>query len=216
MINVLIVDDHVLVRTCIKALLSQSTQVKVLGEAGTGEEALRLVRETKPHVILMDLMMPGLSSIEVISRLLRVYPDIKVVVLTSSNNTAFPSRLLELGVKGYLTKNSNGDELIEAVIKVHRGERYITPEVAQNIAISNIDPLSASHFHDLSNREFQIMMMIINGYKVDYISDKLCLSPKTISSHRYAILTKLNVKNDVELTHLAIKQGLIDVAAPVE
>lgn len=216
MINVLIVDDHVLVRTCIKAHLSQATDVRVVAEAGNGEEALKLVRETKPHIVLMDLMMPGISSVEVINRLVRIYPDIRVIVLTATNNSAFPKRLLDLGVRGYLTKQSTADELIEAVHKVYKGERYITPLVAQSLALSNIETETSTPLSTLSNREFQIMMMIVSGYKVDYISDKLCLSPKTISSHRYAIFGKLDVKNDVELTHLAIRQQLIDITAPQE
>ena len=214
MINVLIVDDHVLVRTCIKAHLSQSKEICVIAEASSGEEALKLARETKPNIVLMDLMMPGISSIEVINRLVRIYPDMKVIVLTGSSSNAFSGRLLDLGVRGYLTKESTADELVDAIIRVYKGERYIIPAIAQNLAMSNIDPRSASIFKELSNREFQIMMMIVNGYKVDYISDKLCLSPKTISSHRYAIFTKLNIKNDVELTHLAVKYSLLDIAAP--
>ena len=214
MINVLLVDDHVLVRTCIRKLLTHSTGIKVVGEAGNGEDALRQVRELKPQVIIMDIMMPGISSVEVINRLRRVYPEVKIIILTAVDNNAFPKRLLDLGVLGYLTKDSTADELIEAVKKVFKGERFITQRIAQGMAISNIDPDCASPFNELSNREFQIMMMIVNGYKVDYISDKLCLSPKTISSHRYAIFSKLQVKNDVELTHFAINQGLIDVSPP--
>jgi len=215
-INVLLVDDHVLVRSGVKAMLSGISGIKVIGEAGNGEEALRLVRETKPNVVITDIMMPGLSSVEVINRLRRVYPEIRIIILTALDNNAFPKRLLDLGAMGYLTKDSTNEELIDAVRKVYRGERYITQKIAQGIAISNIDPKSASPFNELSNREFQIMMMIINGYKVDYISDKLCLSPKTISSHRYAIFSKLGVKNDVELTHMAIEHGILDVSAPPE
>ncbi len=213
-IKVLIVDDDVLVRTCIRAHLNLAPEITVVGEAGQGDEALKLARETKPHVVLMDLMMPGISSIEVISRLIRIYSDLKVVVLTGMNNKVFPKRLLDIGVRGYLTKQSSADELIAAVLKVYNGARYITAVVAQDIAMDNINTADTSLFDELSKREFQIMMMIVNGYKVDYISDKLCLSPKTISSHRYAILTKLGVRNDVALTHLAINQGLIDVAPP--
>ncbi len=214
MINVLLVDDHVLVRTCIKSLLAHVPGIRVIGEAGNGEEAMRLVREEKPSVIIMDIMMPGISSVEVINRLRRIYPEIKIVILTAVDNQAFPKRLLDLGASGYLTKDSTSDELIEAIKKVARGGRHITNRIAQGMAISKIDPDVASPFNQLSNREFQIMMMIINGYKVDYISDKLCLSPKTISSHRYAIFSKLDVKNDVELTHFAIKHGIIDISAP--
>ena len=214
-IKIVIVDDLVLVRDCIRALVELASGIEVVGEADNGEDAIQVIRDTNPDQVILDIMMPGLSSIEVTNRIKRSFPKVKIIILTAVTNNAFPQRLLDIGAAGYLTKGTAWEELIQAIRTVQNSdETYITPTIAQNLALKNIAPESSSSIDKLSDREFQIMMMIINGHKVEYIADKLCLSPKTINSHRYRIFAKLDVQNDVELTHFAIKQGIIEVSPP--
>lgn len=210
MINVLIVDDHDLVRLGIQKLLSTVSDIKVVGEAESGEIAVRLVRELKPDVVLMDLKMPGIGGLEATHKLLRVNPGIKVIVVTSCDEEPFPYRLVRAGAAGYVTKNANIEELVGAIRKVYAGQAYITPEIAQKMALRQVSDAAKSPFAELSERELQVMWMITHGNRVQEIASKLCLSPKTVNTYRYRLFEKLNVKNDVELTHLALRYGMLD------
>ncbi|MCS5711655.1 UvrY/SirA/GacA family response regulator transcription factor [Candidatus Berkiella aquae] len=210
MITVLIVDDHELVRAGIRSLLSSVSGLKVIGEASTGEEAIKLAREKHPNVVLMDVRMPGIGGLEATRKLLRTDPDLKVIALTVCGEEPFPSKLLQAGAAGYLTKGSGLDEMVQAIHSVHHGKRYISPEVAQQLALKHLSDEKASPFETLSERELQVMLMITSGQKVQEISDKLCLSPKTVNSYRYRLFEKLGVNSDVELTHLAIRHGILD------
>lgn len=210
LITVLIVDDHELVRAGIRSLLSTVNGLKVIGEAATGEEAVKLAREKHPHVVLMDVRMPGIGGLEATRKLLRTDPDLKIIALTVCGEEPFPSKLLQAGAAGYLTKGSGLDEMVQAIHSVHHGKRYISPEVAQQLALKHLSDEKASPFETLSERELQVMLMITGGQKVQEISDKLCLSPKTVNSYRYRLFEKLGVNSDVELTHLAIRHGILD------
>lgn len=210
MITLLIVDDHELVRAGIKSLLSDVNGIKVIGEASDGDEAIKIAREKRPDVVLMDVRMPGIGGLEATSRLLRVNPDIKVIALTALGEEPFPSKLLQAGAAGYLTKGSSLEEMVQAIHSVYHGKRYISPEVAQQLALKSLSEEKASPFDALSDREMQVMMMITSGQKVQEISDQLFLSPKTVNSYRYRLFEKLGVHSDVELTHLAIRHGIVD------
>lgn len=210
MITVLIVDDHELVRAGIRSLLSTVNGIKVIGEASTGEEAIKLAREKHPNVVLMDVRMPGIGGLEATRKLLRTDPDLKVIALTVCGEEPFPSKLLQAGAAGYLTKGSGLDEMVQAIHSVFHGKRYISPEVAQQLALKHLSDEKATPFETLSERELQVMLMITSGQKVQEISDKLCLSPKTVNSYRYRLFEKLGVNSDVELTHLAIRHGILD------
>ena len=210
MINVLIVDDHDLVRTGIRKILSEITGIKVVGEAATGEDAVKLVRENNPHVVLMDVKMPGIGGFEATRKLIRMDPDIKILVLTTVSNDLYPARLLQVGASGYLTKGSNKDEMVQAIRAVYAGQRYLSPNIASQLALRHVSDKDESPFSALSERELQVLLMITKGTKVQDIADKLCLSPKTVNSYRYRIFEKLDVQNDVELTLLCIRQGLIE------
>ncbi len=210
MITVLIVDDHELVRAGIRSLLSTVNGIKVIGEASTGEEAIKMAREKHPNVVLMDVRMPGIGGLEATRKLLRTDPDLKVIALTVCGEEPFPSKLLQAGAAGYLTKGSGLDEMVQAIHSVFHGKRYISPEVAQQLALKHLSDEKATPFETLSERELQVMLMITSGQKVQEISDKLCLSPKTVNSYRYRLFEKLSVNSDVELTHLAIRHGILD------
>jgi len=209
-INVLLADDHDLVRTGIKKILNEVSGIKVIAEARSGEEAVKLSRKLNPQVVLMDVKMPGIGGFEATRKLLRMDPDIKVLVLTTCNNDLYPARLLQIGAAGYITKGSSQEEMVQAIRAVHSGQRYISPEIASRLAFRHVTDKEDSPFDALSERELQVMLMITKAMKVQDIADKLCLSPKTVNSYRYRIFEKLGVKNDVQLTLLAIRYGLVE------
>ena len=210
MIKVLVVDDHDLVRMGITRKLADVAGIKVVGEASSGEDALKLARELLPQVVLMDVKMPGIGGLEATRKLLRVHPDMRVLAVTVCDEEPFPSRLLKAGAAGYLTKGAALEEMIKAIRLVASGQRYISPEIAQQLALKSFGgEENASPFDALSEREMQIAMMIVSCQKVQEISDKLFLSPKTVNSSRYRIFEKLTIDSDVELALLAVRHGLL-------
>ena len=209
MIKILLVDDHALVRTGVRRLLEDVSGFKVVGEAQTGEEAIQLARELSPNIILMDIKMPGIGGLEATRKLLRFDADVKILILTVCCDDLFPSRLLQAGAAGYITKDASTEEMVRAIRIINSGQRYISPEIASQLAIKHLTESADTPFERLSERELQVSIMITSGVKVQSISEKLCLSPKTVNSYRYRIFDKLNIKNDVELTHLAIRHGVL-------
>jgi two-component system invasion response regulator UvrY len=209
MIRVLLVDDHELVRTGVKSILDRAEDIKVVAEAASGEEALRLVAESLPNVVLMDVNMPGIGGIEATRRMLHSHPELAVVALTALDDAPFPSRLNEVGAKGFLTKGCPADEMIQAIHTVFQGQRFISREVALKHTLNEWNGHSENPFEDLSSRETQVLLQILEGRRNQEISDILCLSPKTVSTYRQRILDKLAIRNDVELTRLAYRHGLL-------
>jgi len=211
LIRVLVVDDHDLVRTGISRMLADISGLQVIGQADSGEDAIRKARELKPDVVLMDVKMPGIGGLEATRKLLRSYPDLKVIAVTICEEDPFPTRLLQAGAAGYLTKGAGLEEMVQAIRMVFGGQRYISPQIAQQLALKSFQPqLSESPFDLLSEREIQIALMIANCQKVQSISDKLCLSPKTVNTYRYRIFEKLSITSDVELALLAVRHGMVD------
>ena len=213
MIHVMIVDDHELVRTGIRRLLDDVPGIKVVAEAECGEDAITLVRQHRPNVVLMDVNMPGIGGLETTRKLMQIDPDLKVIVVTVHTDEPFPTRLLEAGAYGYLTKGCAVDEIIKAIKSVFMGKRYVASDVAQQLALSILPGGEQSPFDSLSQRELQVMLMVTQGIKVQDIANKLHLSPKTISTYRYRLFEKLNVNTDVELTHLAMRYSMMDEVA---
>ena len=209
MINVMLVDDHDLVRKGIRRLLDDNNGIKVIAEAPDGEQAIRQIRKQKPDVILMDISMPGIGGLEATRKITRVSPDTKVIAVTIHDDDPFPARLLEAGAAGYITKGCDIDEIIQAIRSVYSGKQYITPGVAQKLALSLVNNRGKSLLEELTQREVQVMLMVVKGESNREISEKLCLSPKTTSTYRGRLFDKLGVDNDVELTRFAIRHGLI-------
>lgn len=210
MIKILLTDDHALVRSGIKRLLEDSKQVQIVGEADSGEDCLKMVQELKPDIILMDVNMPGIGGVEASRRILQRNPDQKIIILTIHSEQTFPKRLLEIGAKGYLTKECNIDEMIIAIKQVNNGGSYIEPKIAQQLALSLLPGNSDNPVDKLSRREFQVMLMISHGLSNIQISEKLCLSPKTVSTYRSRLLEKLGAHNEVDLIKIAVEQGMVE------
>ena len=209
-IRIIVVDDHQLVRIGTRRLLEDMPGLEVVADAGSGEEAVDLVRTFKPDIVLMDIQMPGIGGLEATRRCLRAHPEVKVLVVTIYEDEPYPSQLLGVGAAGYLTKHADVAEMVLAIHKLHAGQRYISAEIAQKLALRPFSEGLGSPFDKLSSREMQITLMVIMGHKVQDISEKLSLSPKTVNSYRYRVFEKLNLKNDVGLTRLAIKYSVID------
>lgn len=212
MINVLVVDDHDLIRAGLARMLKDDPHIKVVGEAASGEEALTAVRNLQPDVVLMDLKMPGIGGLEATRRIKKSHERVRVVVVSAFIDDPFLDRVMDSGASAYVSKNSHISEMIKAIKVVADGQRYVSPDIAQAMALKQSN---GSPFAQLSERELQIAMMIIDCQKVQHISDKLCLSPKTVNTYRYRIFEKLEINSDVELALAAVKHGLLDVDGPV-
>jgi DNA-binding NarL/FixJ family response regulator len=185
--------------------------VEVVGEAENGEDAVKLARRLEPDVVLMDVIMPGIGGLEATRRICQSTPDIKVIVVTSVDDDIYPARLLQAGAAGYVTKGADLDEMVKAIQQVSRGQRYISPDIAQKLALRSFSGESdRSPFDELSERELQITLMVVNCQKVNEIAESLHLSPKTVNTYRYRIFNKLDINSDVELTLLAVRHGLVD------
>ena len=211
MIKILLVDDHHLVRTGIMHLLNDVPGLSVMGESNTGEDAVEFIKDNKPDVILMDLNMPGMGGLEATRKLLHLNPTLKIIILTVYNDDPFPAQLLKAGAHGYVTKDCDAGELVRAIRKVNDGERYISFDVAQKLALTYIPGQeNTSPVELLTDRELQVMMMLAKGCKTQDISDHLCISPKTVSTYRYRLYEKLGVETDVELAHLALRHGILE------
>ena len=210
MINVILADDHDLVRTGLKRLLDDVENIEVVADASNGQEAISLVEIHTPDVVLLDINMPGLNGIETTQKLRRNHPDIKILILSMHSDEIFPQRLLKAGANGYLTKDTKIDEVTHAICEVMDGKNYICSEVAHKLALINMGVSEASPFHSLSERELQVLGLMIKGLKVNDISVKLSLSPKTVSTYRHRLFGKLDVQNDVELAKLAMQHGFLE------
>lgn len=213
MINILIVDDHDLVRYGLRRILEDMVNINVVGEAASGEEAIKLARELNPDVVLMDVLMPGIGGLEATRRIHRFNPDIGVIVVSACDDEVYPTRLLNAGAAGYLTKGADVEEMGQAIRQVNSGRRYISPDIAQKLALKPFtgEP-DTMPFDQLSERELQISMMIVNCHKVNEIAEGLCLSPKTVNTYRYRIFSKLDINSDVELALMAVRFGLVEKA----
>lgn len=210
LITLLLVDDHELVRTGIRRILEDVKDFSVIGEVNTGEDAVKFCRETIPDLVLMDMNMPGIGGLEATKQILRVSPETKVIVLSVHKENPIPAKVMRMGAFGYLTKDAEPQEMIKAIRKVSAGQKYVAPDIAQQIAIGQMNFNDENPFDQLSERELEISIMLTKGAKVPDIATQLNISAKTVNTYRYRMFEKLNVSSDVELTHLAIRHKLIN------
>ena len=209
MIRVLVVDDHDLVRMGISRMLADSADIEVVGEADSGDMAIKMAKQLRPDVILLDVNMPNIGGLEATKRLIQLDMGIKILAVSSMSAQPYPSMLIKAGVNGYITKGTPLDEMIQAVKKIYQGGRYFSQDVAEQLADVLLSDNANSPFDLLSDREKQVAMMVVNCQSPQQIADQLFVSVKTINTYRYRIYEKVNVDSDVKLTHLAIRHGLI-------
>jgi two-component system invasion response regulator UvrY len=210
--KILVVDDHDLVRMGIVRMLADIEGYQVVGDAKSGEEAVTKARTLLPDVVLMDVKMPGMGGLEATKKLLVVNPTLKIIAVTACDDDLYPTRLMQAGAVGYVTKGAEFSEITSAIDKVMRGDLYMSNSIAQQLALKNFSGNNSqeSPFEKLSQRELQTAMLIANGQKVNDIANTFCVSPKTVNSYRYRIFEKLDINSDVELTLLAVKHNLLD------
>ncbi|MEQ1739220.1 MAG: response regulator [Methyloglobulus sp.] len=212
MIRILLVDDHELVRTGIAALLNAADDMVVVGVAQSGEEAVNAVITLSADVVMMDVNMPGIGGVEACRRILRHDPEVKIIAISVQNDGPIPQQLLKLGVMGFVSKGSSVEEMVLAIRKVMMGKRYLCTEVANNMALQGLPGSMESPFAKLSQREAEVVTLILQGKTIPQMAEMLVISDKTVNTYRYRLYEKLQVKNDVELTRLAVKYGHIDAA----
>ena len=212
-IKILLVDNQALVRSGLRRLLDDIDGLAVVGEASSGEDAVDAVSDLEPDVVLMDAQVAGIGGLEAIRRIARRHPAVGIVVITMQIDDPVQPQFLEAGAAGYLTKHCGVEEIADALRVVAHGERYISADIARQMALSMLPGNEHSPFDRLSQREVQVMMMVAQGQDVHDISERLCLSSKTVSTYRYRLFDKLGVENDVELTRLAIRHGIVGIAA---
>jgi len=210
MIKVLIADDHAVVREGVKHILSEMPDVVIAGEAGRGQEVLEKVGKNEYDLILLDIAMPGRDGLEILKDLKLQKPKLPVLILSMFPEEQYALRALKSGASGYLTKDSIPDELIKAIQKIVRGGKYISSSFSEKMLFS-FDSDAEKPLHEtLSDREYQVMRMIASGKTLKEIADELALSVKTVSTYKTRILDKTGMKNNVELTHYAVKHRLVD------
>ncbi len=209
MIKILIADDHSIVREGLKQIVAESPEMVVQGEAVNGQQVLDLVRKNDYGLILLDIAMPGRGGIDTLKQLRIDKPELPVLILSMHPEDQYAVRAIKAGASGYLTKESAPEELIGAIKKVAQGGKYVSIDLAEKL-FENLGKESEKPEHTLlSDREFQVMVMIATGKTVTEVGDELALSVKTISTNRARALKKMGMKNNSEFTYYAIKLGLV-------
>lgn len=207
-VTIILVDDHAVVRAGVRRLLEQETLFEVIGEAESGEKAYKIFGELKPDVMVMDLSMPGMGGLESIRRILMRHERARILVLSMHEDLSFANQALKLGAKGYLIKNTLGDDLVKSIQMVARGEIFLSDEIAKKIAMQSISG-AEDLIDELSAREFEIFRLLAEGLEIDAIAATLNISSKTVSNYQTMIKQKLNINTAVELIRYAIKTGVI-------
>lgn len=209
MIRVFVLDDHALVRTGYRLILGQENDFEIVGEAGSGEEGLPMIRRLKPHVVICDLHLPGISGLDITERIVRGNLGTCVLIVSVQEEGPMPRRLIEAGASGYLGKGCDAQELIRALREVARGRRYLASQVAQRMALSRMCG-DESPFDSLSPRELEVARMLCQGMRMEEIGRRLSLSGKTVATHKYRLYEKLGIKDTVALARLAGQHGVSD------
>jgi len=208
-INVLLVDDHSVVRMGFKMLIENESDMAVICEAESGELGITAYKEHKPSIVIMDITMPGMGGLDAIERIIAFDKKAKILVLSAHEDSVHPKRALSAGALGYLTKRSAAEELIKAIRSVNSGTKYLEPAIAQQMAITQISGEN-NPVEILSDREFEVFMDLAKGKSTNEIADTMCLSPRTVGTHLYNIKQKLNANNSAEIALIAIRCGLLE------
>jgi DNA-binding NarL/FixJ family response regulator len=210
MIKILIADDHAIVREGLKQILSETPDLVVVAEASSGQEVLEKISKNDLDLVVLDIAMPGRGGLDILKEIKTQKPRLPVLMLSMYPEEQYAIRVLKSGASGYLTKESAPSELVMAIRQISQGKKYISPSLAEKLAIDlELSPDKLPH-EILSDREYQVMCMIASGKTLKEIADGLSLSIKTISTYRSRILEKMNMKTNAELTHYAIKSNLVD------
>lgn len=214
MIKVLLVDDHSIVRAGLRRLIEDTGDMEVTAEAPDGYEAIRLALEQRPDVAVVDISLPGLDGLEVISRLLDHYADLPILVLTMHDEEQYVVRTIAAGAMGYITKQSAPEQLVKAIRQLHEGGRFLSQQAAESLALRVARGDGAKSKLDiLSNRELQVLKALALGQTNREIAESYRISIKTVDTYRFRLLKKLELRNNADISRFAIQHGLIDPQA---
>ena len=208
-IKVLLVDDHSVVRMGFKMLIEAESDMEVISEAESGEDGIKVFKELKPDLVVMDITMPGIGGLESIERILAYDKNAKILVLSAHEDSVHPKRVLNAGALGYLTKRSAAEDLIKAIRSVHSGKKFLEADIAQQMAITQLSGEN-NPVEILSDREFEVFMALAKGKSTNEIAETMHLSPRTVGTHLYNIKQKLNANNSAEIALIAIRCGLLE------
>ena len=209
MIKIMIVDDHPIVRSGLKNIISDESDMQIVCEASSGKQVEKLVRENDLDIIILDISLPDISGFEILTRLRNLFPDIPVLILSIMSEDLYASKTLKAGASGFINKESAPEELIIAIRKIISGNQYISPLFAEKIALDVKGKLLKAPHDRLSSREFQVLTFIASGKPLSEIANNLSLNIKTVSTYRTRILEKMNVKSNADLVKYCINQGLL-------
>ncbi|NNG01485.1 MAG: response regulator transcription factor [Desulfobacteraceae bacterium] len=213
-INILVADDHTIVRQGLARLLEEQPDLKVVGEATNGQTTIKKAEQLKPDVVIMDIAMPRMNGIEAAKRIRKIAPKTKILILSMYSHEYYIHELLETGVSGYLLKDASGRDIINAIHAAMKDETFLSPGISKKLVDRYLSPKKglpqAELYKSLSNREREVFQLIAEGHATRQIADMLCVSISTVKSHRAKIMEKLSIANPVKLVHFAIQLGLVD------
>lgn len=208
-IRLVLADDHQLIREGFRALLGNNERLEIVGEAEDGVELVQMVRQLQPDLVLADIHMPNLSGLDALKQLIVEFPSIKFIVLTMHDEREYVLNAIRLGASGYVMKNVERKELEKAIMAVHEGGKYFSPEVTNVLAESVARPSGAMEFPEISPREKEVLMLVAEGLSTKQVADRLGISTRTVESHRINMLKKLKAGNTAELIRKAIELRII-------
>ncbi len=210
--RILLADDHTLIRRGIRNLISNNPALEVIGEVGDGEELLTFLKTSQPDLLVLDISMPKLTGIEAVSKVKKLYPRIKILMLTMHKNKQYFYHAMSAGADGYLMKEDSDEELLLAIKRIQDGKSYLSPFLSEDFAddvISAYRNNRSSPFETLTNREREVLNLVVAGHTSKVMAEMLCLSPRTIDHHRANLLRKFDMKNSVDLVNFAVRNGFV-------
>ncbi len=210
--RILLADDHALIRHGIRNLISNNPALEVIGEVGDGEELLEYLKVKVPDLLILDISMPKLTGIEAVSKVKKLYPDIKILMLTMHKNKQYFYHAMSAGADGYLMKEDSDEELLLAIKRIQNGKSYLSPYLSQDFAddvISAYRNNRSSPFETLTKREREVLNLVVDGHTSKVMAEMLHLSPRTIDHHRANLLRKFDMKNSVDLVNFAVRNGFV-------
>lgn len=215
--TIMVVDDHPLFREGLKSIIGRITRYKVVGEAGNGREALKLVKELKPDLVLVDMSLPDQTGIELTRKILELSSTIRIVIVSMHSKADYIFKAFQAGATGYVVKESASEKLLQAIDNVLKGDYFMDSHVSKEVVRKLMDiqnkeqKITDAAFNTLTPREQEIMILVAEGLTTNQISERLYISPKTVENHRSSIMRKLNLRNTIEVARYAVKLGLIDI-----
>jgi len=209
--TIVVVDDHPLFREGLKSLIGRNPSLEIVGEAGTAGEGLRLVKELKPDLAVVDISLPDRNGIEVTRELRTSHPNVRIVIMSMHSKIDYITEAFKAGATGYIVKESATDRILQGIEAASRGEYFLDSTLSHNVTPDKESKITDKRYNTLSAREQEIMRLLAEGLTTKEVAARLCISPKTVENHRFSIMAKLDIHSSIELVRYAAKLGLIDV-----